>query len=234
LQRRVQDTLTKNTNKDFDFLISNDTNKFSITNENFLSLYEFSQKIKSRMIFDVNVLLRSPDGSWDSENAQEIVTFARRHGVKLDWQSGNEPHSFHHVFNVFISAEQLAKDYCTLRKILNKSGYKTSILVGPEANHVRNENHGSEYVKNFLKEGRKLIDFATWHQYYLNGHIAKKEDFLNPSVFERLSVQIDVVKEAVRLSGQDVLMWISETSSAYGGGAFNLSDRYLAGFFMVG
>ncbi len=213
--------------------IENNSNTMSITSEIFLSLYEFSRKIGSRIMFDLNVLPRNPDGSWKSTNARELISFSKEHDLEIDWQLGNEPNSFPHVFNISIPPEQLAADFCTLRKILNKSGYKKSILVGPEANRVGIVNDGSEYVKNFLKAGRYCVDFATWHQYYLDGQKAKKEDFLNRSVFERLPDQIGVMKEAVRLSGQDIPMWISETSSAYSSGAPRLSDRYLAGFMWL-
>lgn len=185
------------------------------------------------MVFDLNTLLRNPDGSWNSSNAEEIILYAKGHNLELDWQMGNEPNSFHHVFNVSVSAKQFAKDYCKLRKILNKSGYKDSILVGPEANHIGDKNKGNKYIKNFLKKGADCISYVTWHQYYLNGHIAVKEDFLNASVYERLPDQINTVKEAIKLSGQTIPMWISETSSAYGGGAPGLSDRFIAGFLWL-
>lgn len=185
------------------------------------------------MIFDLNTLFRNPDGSWNSTNAEEIILFSKGHELEIDWQMGNEPNSFHHVFNVSVSAEQFAEDYCLLRKILDNAGYEQSILIGPEANHIGVINNGNKFVKNFLKKGRHCIDFLTWHQYYLNGHIAKKEDFYNSSVFERLPEQINSLKKTIKLSGQNISMWLSETSSAFGTGAPKLSNRYLAGFLWL-
>ena len=41
------------------------------------------------MIFDLNVLLRNSDGSWNDENAKDIILFAKGHEMELDWQLGN-------------------------------------------------------------------------------------------------------------------------------------------------
>lgn len=41
------------------------------------------------MIFDLNVLIRKPDGSWDDSNAKKIIHFARKEKMDIDWQLGN-------------------------------------------------------------------------------------------------------------------------------------------------
>jgi len=41
------------------------------------------------MLFDLNVLIRNPDGSWNDSNARQIVEFAKYHEMTLDWQLGN-------------------------------------------------------------------------------------------------------------------------------------------------
>ncbi|OXU26819.1 hypothetical protein TSAR_005050 [Trichomalopsis sarcophagae] len=211
-----------------------DITNFTLASDDFLSLYKFTQKARIRMVFDLNTLLRNEDGTWNSDNAREIILFAKGYGMELDWQMGNEPNSFFHVFNITVSSEQLAQDYCELRSMLNNLGYKDSILVGPEANHMGDDQHpGQVYLKNFLENVKDCIDYATWHQYYLNGHVAKVKDFIDPKVFERLPVQIKTVSESIKSSSQDLSMWISETSSAFGGGAPELSDRFVAGFLWL-
>ena len=45
-----------------------------------------------------------------------------------------------------------------------------------------------------------------------------------------LARQIGAAREAV---GRDAELWITETGSAWGGGAPGLSDRYLAGFLWL-
>lgn len=66
-----------------------DISNFTITSTDLLAVYDFALKSELRMIFDLNVLLRNPDGSWNDTNAQEIIAFAKSQGMELDWQLGN-------------------------------------------------------------------------------------------------------------------------------------------------
>lgn len=113
-------------------------------------------------------------------------------------------------------------------------GYSSSILVGPEANHIGDTNkHGIMYTEEFIKNQQNSVDFITWHQYYLNGRIAKPMDFIDPKVFNQLPTQINDVKDVIKKTSKNIKTWISETSTAYGGGARNLSDRFVAGFLWL-
>ncbi|XP_076395174.1 heparanase-like [Megachile rotundata] len=211
-----------------------DISNFTINKIHFENLYNFAIKSNLRMIFDLNVLIRNANGSWDNTNAKSIISFAKEKNMKLDWQLGNEPNSFYHVFNRTVTAIQLANDYYQLRNLLNEAGYNESLLVGPEVNHVGDTNHvGEHYAEIFLENDQNSVNYVTWHQYYLNGREAKVTDFINISVFNYLPQQIKSIKKAIQLSGKNISMWLSETSTAYGGGAPNLSDRFVAGFLWL-
>lgn len=112
------------------------------------------------------------------------------------------------MFNKTISPEQLANDYCELRYLLNKLGYQDSIVVGPEANHIadkKNDYKGINYMKKFIENIKGCIDYVTWHQYNLNGHIAKVEDFVNAASLNRLPEQIKSIIESVNMK---IPMWL--------------------------
>lgn len=66
-----------------------DISNFTISGTDLLAIYDFTAKSELQMIFDLNVLLRNPDGSWNDSNAQEIIAFAKNQGMTLDWQLGN-------------------------------------------------------------------------------------------------------------------------------------------------
>ncbi|KAH0947164.1 hypothetical protein HN011_010484 [Eciton burchellii] len=211
-----------------------DISNFTISGANLLAIYDFAVEAGLRMIFDLNVLLRNSDGTWDDTNTQEIIAFAKNQGMELDWQLGNEPNSFKHVFDVTISAVELAKNYDRLRELLNEAGYVESILVGPEVNHVGELNWiGEKYAETFLRNQKNTVDYVTWHQYYLNGREAKAKDFVNPLIFDWLPTQIKGMEKFITASGKNVSMWLSETSTAFGGGAPELSDRFIAGFLWL-
>ncbi|XP_046750620.1 heparanase-like [Diprion similis] len=225
-------TLPSTVDKIFDPITGEDITNFTITDKDFLSLSRFAQESGARMIFDLNVLLRRPDGSWNYSDAKKIISLAKAHNIELDWQLGNEPNSFRHVFNRTVTASQLASDYTVLRKLLDDNGYESSNLIGPEVNHIGDANHQGElYGAEFLKRANNSLTYFSWHQYYLNGHIATVEDFINPNTFNYLVNQIHSLSDFI--GDYDIRVWLSETSSAWGSGAPNLSDRFVAGFLWL-
>ncbi|KAF7993018.1 hypothetical protein HCN44_005799 [Aphidius gifuensis] len=204
-----------------DIFKAKDITNFILTEELYLSLYKFTEKIEAKMLFDLNVLIRTEKNEWNSSNAKDIIEFSKNHGMDIDWQLGNEPNSFKFVFNQSISATQLAHDYQHLRNLLNDIGYSSSKLVGPETNHIGESNErGEMYTEEFLKNQDNSIDFVTWHQYYLHGKTAKVDDFINPKVFNQLSSQIKQINNATK-------------NSATGGGVANLSNRFAATFLWL-
>lgn len=62
-----------------------DISNFTIFGADLLAIYDFMAKSELRMIFDLNVLLKNPDGSWNDSNAQKIIAFAKNQGMILDW-----------------------------------------------------------------------------------------------------------------------------------------------------
>ncbi|KAL6262659.1 hypothetical protein P5V15_005452 [Pogonomyrmex californicus] len=231
----IQDQMEQNSSeKILSPVDGQDISNFTISGTDLLNIYDFAVKSGLQMIFDLNVLIRNPDGSWNDTNARKIIAFAKNQGMMLDWQLGNEPNSFRHVFNVTISATELAKDYDHLRQLLNGAGYMNSILVGPEVNHVGDlDQMGEQYAKTFLSTQKDTVNYVTWHQYYLNGRVAKIDDFVNPFTFNWLPAQINSMRQFIAESGKNVSMWLSETSTAFGGGAPGLSDRFVAGFLWL-
>ncbi|XP_011298477.1 heparanase [Fopius arisanus] len=211
-----------------------DISNFTLTDTDYISIYDFTSRAGLRMLFDLNVLIRTPYNQWDDSNAKKLIAFSKGREMKIDWQLGNEPNSFHHVFDRIIPPDQLGKDHFHLRNLLNSLGYEASILVGPETNHIGDpDDKGVNYASAFLVNDGHSVDFVTWHQYYLNGREAKVMDFIDPAVFNRLPAEINAFQRAINISGRDIKMWLSETSTAYGGGAPELSDRYVAGFLWL-
>lgn len=65
-----------------------------------------------------------------------------------------------------MNATQLAKDFYTLRKILDKyPRYRKSLLVGPDTTRPLPNHPASEvYLKTFLENADQVVDAVTWHQ----------------------------------------------------------------------
>lgn len=76
-------------------------------------------------------------------------------------------------------------------------------------NHVGEVNRkGEMYAETFLESQKNVVNYVTWHQYYLNGREAKAADFVNPRIFNWLPVQIESIGSVVAASAQNVSMWL--------------------------
>lgn len=198
---------------------------FIMTGKKWSEINEFCKATNLKLLFTFNVLLRSGE-EWDSLNAIDILEYSKMRNFDIDFQLGNEPNSFRHVFNLSISPQSLAHDYRKLRKLLNHHGYKKSLLVGPETTRPQQHQPNClKYMVEFLGNGSHFINARSWHQYYLNSRTAKLDDFWDPNTFDLLKEQIEVMLNHTK-KYHNIPMWLSETSSSYGGGAPGLSNTY--------
>nr|CAI5859857.1 unnamed protein product [Callosobruchus analis] len=209
---------------------------YTMTGTQWTNLVKLSQKADLDVIFDLNSLLRQEDGEWDYHNAETLIEFSQNNSLKLNWELGNEPNAYPHKFNASVSPEQLAKDFQTLKSLLEEYPlYSKALLVGPDVDRlVTKDKHNEGYLKVFLSHIGRLIDAITWHQYYLNGRTATAQDFLNPVIFDTMKTQIKTMKSILndtRLTQKPI--WLGETASAYGGGAPNLSDAFIGIFLWI-
>ncbi|XP_075990973.1 heparanase-like [Anticarsia gemmatalis] len=198
---------------------------FIMTGKKWTEINEFCKTSKLKLLFTFNVLLRDDHG-WDEHNARELLDYSKNRQFDIDWQLGNEPNSFQHVFNVSLTPHKLAQDFQKLRKVLNDSGYKHSLLVGPDTTRPQPKHpYCLEYMREFLGNGSKHVNVASWHQYYLNSRTATLEDFWKPSTFDLLRTQIETMRNHTKRY-RHMPMWLTETSSSYGGGAAGLSNTF--------
>ncbi|RZC41862.1 heparanase-like, partial [Asbolus verrucosus] len=209
---------------------------FTMSSREWLQLNKLARETNMEIIFDLNALRRFDNGTWDYRNAEELISFSNEHNLEVNWELGNEPNSFRREFNYDVDPRQLGRDFHTLSNILKKyPKYAKSLLVGPDTTRPEIGHNESEiYLKKFLVDGGDVIDAVTWHHYYFNGATAKIADFLNPKNFDILKWQIVTVKEIVehdKLTNKPI--WLGETSSAYGGGAPHLSNRFIASFLWL-
>lgn len=83
------------------------------------------------------------------------------------------------------------------------------MLVGPEVNHIGELNNGGlSYMEAFLENERNSINYFSWHQYYLNGHEAEVNDFINPMTFYTLPIEIESMWNTMKKSRKFIPMWL--------------------------
>ncbi|ERL84427.1 hypothetical protein D910_01859 [Dendroctonus ponderosae] len=201
-----------------------------LTASYWLELTEFAKKAGVRILFDLNSLTRNEDGSWNSENAEQLIRFSRENDIDLDWELGNEPDIYYLTFNTSVSANQLAQDYNKLRALLDQYEYDSSYVVGPSMFDVGNGEGTKAYLREFLSGASSSIYAVSWHQYYFSGLTATEADFLNTDYFNFLEERTKVVTGIVGSSNK---VWLAETSSCNNRGAEGKSDRFLASFLWL-
>ncbi|KAF5285296.1 hypothetical protein FQA39_LY04395 [Lamprigera yunnana] len=213
-----------------------DRPNFTMTAKEWVQLNQLAQKSNFTILFDLNCLIRYPNGTWNSTNAEELISFSNELGYNIIWQLGNEPNAFKHIFNYEVKATQLAGDFQQLRNILNKYPmYRKSLLVGPDTTRpIANRIESMIYLQDFLTVGQQTVDAVTWHQYYFNGRTATIHDFLDLTIFNMLEVQIYMIKDILTTArAQMKPIWLGETSSAYGGGVPNCSNSFVSTFIWL-
>lgn len=210
-----------------------------LSREKWLSINTLASEAGLHLLFDLNVLKRLPSGKWDPDNASRLIRFSQVNNLTLDWQLGNEPNSFCHVFGQEVTPIQLARDYDTLSIILKKFPiYQKSKLLGPDITAPRGPKRRQlstlTYLDKFLSKAKNIVSAATWHQYYISGRNATLEEFMSPSIMDVLKREIGDIKAVVTKNTNNRFpIWISETASAFGGGAPALSNRFVSGFMWL-
>ncbi|XP_060082509.1 heparanase-like isoform X2 [Ylistrum balloti] len=217
----------------FEFGKKRNFTNFTMTASMWDDINHFMTKVGWDFLFDLNVFLRS-DGKWDSDNAKLLLKYTASKGYRLaGWELGNEPDDFH-GYGFDISAAQLAKDYSTMKNLLKLlPDYEQFQIMGPSVTqllHVRSQIYFSDFLQNGAGE---IVTAPTFHHYYVDGRVATIKDFLSPYVLDGLAPEIITGNKIAAQYAPGKRVWLGETSSAWGGGATGLSDRYVAGFMWL-
>ncbi|XP_031452561.1 heparanase [Phasianus colchicus] len=204
----------------------------TITRKTLDILHTFASCSGFRLVFGLNALLRRAGLQWDSSNAKQLLGYCAQRSYNISWELGNEPNSFRKKSGIYIDGFQLGRDFIHLRQLLSQHPlYRHAELYGPDVGQPRK--HTQRLLRSFLKSGGKAIDSVTWHHYYVNGRSATREDFLSPDVLDSFATAVRDVLEIVEATVPGKRVWLGETSSAYGGGAPQLSNTYVAGFMWL-
>ncbi|GFO07154.1 heparanase [Plakobranchus ocellatus] len=209
---------------------------FTLPGSRWDNMTRFCDKVGWDIMWDFN-LFYWKDGLWDPTNAKTFLKYSAARGVRMpSFQLGNEPNSFQHNFNFSIEPDVLVKDFNILRDLIAEfPQYDASGIYGPENTNLDRHGSSRQYLSRFLAAGGcDAVTEIGLHHYYLDGRTATVSDFLNPEVLDTLKLQLDYaynitwgtcrLRKPIRLT---------ETSSAFGGGAEGLSNGYVAGFLWL-
>ncbi|XP_067850484.1 heparanase [Heptranchias perlo] len=210
----------------------NDFKNITISERSVDILHSFANCSGLHLIFGLNALLRK-NYAWDSTNAQKLLQYCATKQYNMSWELGNEPNSFRKKAHIKIRGTQLGQDFQHLYSLLHTfRAFNHTGLYGPDIGQPRKRPIVT-LLKGFLEIGGKVLDAITWHHYYVNGRNTSLKDFLSPKVLDSLMLKINQILTVVAKTVPDKKVWLGETSSAFGGGAPDLSDKYVAGFMWL-
>ncbi|CAG5131008.1 unnamed protein product, partial [Candidula unifasciata] len=178
---------------------------------------------------------RRADGSWDSSLAELLLNYSSSKDIPIGYfHLGNEPNLYPVQIKLTIVPKTLVEDYKMLKGLLIKYQlYAASKLYGPDVTTLDKHSTARNYLTQFLAAGgENVVDAISLHHYYCKNN-ASMWEFLNPSSLESLRSSLEIGKTLVQVTTNPLPLILSETSSCAGGGAPNLSGRYLAGFLWL-
>ena len=207
---------------------------FNLTADAFDKLVQLAEDGDMRIIFDFNAFLREINTQWDPKNAKKLLDYIKLRGYKLDYQLGSEP-NYYKKFGEKrnYSAQQIGQDFLLLKKVIKSKKLKGQpLIIGPDVTRPKGK-RVTAWLNTFLAVAKKAIDVLAWHQYYIDGRTATVENFTDPNILDRFKEQAQEMNSIRSQNSFKKPVWLTETASAWGGGAKGLSDRYADGFMYL-
>ncbi|GAB0192151.1 inactive heparanase-2 [Grus japonensis] len=175
-------------------------------------LYNFADCSGLHLIFALNALRRNPNNSWNSSNALSLLKYSASKKYNISWELGNEPNNYRTLIGRSVNGSQLGKDYIQLRSLLQLiRTYSRANLYGPNIGRPRK--NVIALLEGFMKVAGSTVDAVTWQHYYIDGRVAKVNDFLKTRLLDTLSDQIRKIQKG-KVAGLDNYRQDANTSGA--------------------
>ncbi|KAJ8013758.1 hypothetical protein DPEC_G00033120 [Dallia pectoralis] len=195
-------------------------------------LYNFAECADLHLILGLNALQRNPDSSWNSSSALSLLKYSAGKKYNISWELGNEPNGYRDLIGQTVNSTQLAQDYTLLRTLLQSVRYYSRAhLYGPSAGRPRK--NAIVLLNGFMKNAGSVVDAVTWQHYYMDGRVAKVEDFLKTRLLDTLTEQINKVFKVVSSHAPGKKVWLGGVGPAWAGGTSDLSNTYAASFLWL-
>jgi len=203
---------------------------FNVTE--FKELWSFVHTLQWELIFDLSLLLRKLDGTWDPQNAEMLINFAEKEGFYVHYELGNEPDLYPRHRNITIPPKQVAQDFLTLRKLLDTKTRGASKLFGPDVATLTRYNYFENIISNMSEN---VLDAVTFHHYYGASEHITSANFTSVDYLDTFITYGSQALNIIHRSFKNLPhppVWIGETSSTYGGGS-DIGMSYVAGFLWL-
>lgn len=208
---------------------------FWLMSDDFDRFYNFVQDAGLDLIFNLGDFVRYDNGSWNATNALEMFHHVAYRGFKVGWQLGNEPNRYKkYGQDKIINATQAGTDTVELRRILRSNSNFGTLLVGPDVTRLKPRGSAERYLREYLKTNASSeVSAVSWHQYYVNGNKVNEEGMVDPDTLDLFKDQVQRIRAVLKETNTNKSLWLTETGSAWAGGASGLSGTYAASFMYL-
>eukprot|EP00042_Codosiga_hollandica_P038172 m.307979 g.307979 ORF g.307979 m.307979 type:complete len:480 (+) comp55324_c0_seq24:28-1467(+) len=193
-----------------------------------LAITRFAQLAGVDLMFTVNVATRTSEGAWNSSNFEQLYRFTQEQGLQVvAWELGNEPNDLEAAVGVYVTPQQMAADYATLRTIVG-----TAAIMGPATS---NDEAAFEYLCQFAQSVKQYTDALsvfTYHHYYGPGPGLNISYFYNVTVMDSLIAILEAGQHCTQTI-PDIEVWLGETATTALGGTEGISDTFVNGFLWL-
>ena len=110
------------------------------------------------LIYGLNLNYRKND-EWISSNTEALLKFISESSMKMHFELGNEPNSYYHKFETYMTPKMQAHDIRILTKLLKKNNLSESKIFGPDttSSHVNGLTYLLRKVSNLMPLARFVI-----------------------------------------------------------------------------
>ncbi len=208
---------------------------FWLMSDDFDKFYNFVNDAGLDLIFNLGQFVRYENGSWNSSNALDFLHHIAYRQFKIGLQLGNEPNSYKKYGDErVISGKQDGEDLVALRKIMRSNPKFGTLVLGPDITRPRQDSSAEKFLRDYLKtDAKSEVSAVSWHQYYVNGRTTTEEEMVDPETLDLLKDQMNRVNKVMMDTDTKKPVWLTETGSAWGGGAEGLSDTFAASFMYL-
>ncbi len=205
---------------------------FWLMSDDFDKLFKFVSDAGLDLIFNLGDFVRYSNGTWNATNALEMLNHVAARQFKVGWQLGNEPNSYKKYGEKrVITGQQDGEDAMALRRILRSNSKFGTLLVGPDVTRPKGKGSSEKFLTDYLSTNASSeVSAVSWHQYYVDGRTTTKEEMTDPKTLDLLKDQILRINKIMADTKTNKPVWMTETGSAWGGGAPGISDTFAASF----
>lgn len=201
-------------------------------------IISFAKDVKMPLMFTLNAGpgARYADGSWNSDNARELVRFAaQRHDPVAVWELGNEINAYPLLHQGFrVSGKQYGYDLISARKLLDEE-MPDALLAGPAVAFWPYLSEPLAILPEALAVGGEALDIVTWHYYpqqsercLLRTQPASKQSLLSGEALNQAADMARLVSWQQQQKALFAPVWLGETGHAQCGGQSGLSGRFVS------